>query len=291
MIGTIYDMKSWLTMSIRVGTLVIPVGLVSQQASPRSRMKKIHTACKTPVETRAWCEHHQKILGPEEVQVAFEVAAGQLIPLTHDEIKELSPTDNRELRITSVVDRRHTAAVQASYWLTPVSDYAVGRRPYVLLARVLHATDLVALTRATVKASEWVCGIRAEGNVLVLDRLVLADDHVAADPIIDDVKTVDVADEEMQLGTELVMGLFRKNGPRPGELSSPHRERVTELIDRKLAGENIITPAAAAPAAEPTQLPTSDLASVLRESIRDVRRRPTTKKPGARSSRRPRARA
>lgn len=270
-------MKPWLRMSLRVGTIAIPVGLASTKATSRGTIRKLHAECMTPVETRAWCDFHQQVLGPDDTVRAFEVAPGQLLPLTQDEVDALGPDDTREIRITSVVDSSHATAVESSYWLTP-SEAPVGRRPYVLLARVLARTELVALSRCVVKGSEWVCAIRAAGDVLVLDRLVLADERVTADPIEEQLKAVEVSEQELHLGTELVMSLFRKSGPRPGELTSPHRARVTDLIDRKLAGENIVTPAEQPAAAEPLQLPVGNLEELLRASIRDIRRRPAVKK-------------
>lgn len=272
-------MRPWLRMSLRVGTIVIPVGVASTKSSARSTIRKLHAECMTPVETRAWCEHHQRVLGPDDTVRAFEVAPGQLVPLTQAEIDALAPPDTREIRITSVVDRAHAAAVEQSYWLTP-SEAPVGRRPYLLLARVLATTELVALSRTVVKGSEWVCAIRAAGDALILDRLVLAEERVAADPIVEQLQTVEVSQQELHLGTELLMSLFRSKGPRPGELTSPHRARVSQLIDRKLAGDNIATPAEPERPQEPLQLPVGNLEDLLRASIRDIRRRPrATNKP------------
>lgn len=277
MIGTIYRMKPWLRCSLRVGTLAIPVGLVSSKSDSKSTIKTLHADCNTPIGLRAWCEFHQQVVGPEDTIKAFEVAPGQLVPLSQAELDALAPADTREIWITSVVDKTQAGPVEASYWLAP-SEAPVGRRPYVLLARVLAKTECVAICRAIVKGGEWVCAIRADGNVLVLDRLIIAEERVQPDPIVDQLKTVEISEQELHLGTELVMGLFRKSGPRTGELSSPHRQRVSELLDRKVAGENIVTPAKPEATAEPMQLPVGNLEDILRASIRDIRRRPATKR-------------
>jgi DNA end-binding protein Ku len=259
------------------------------KTSARSTIRKLHNdpECMAPVEQRAWCEAHQQVVGPEDTVRAFEVVPGHYVLLSQEEVDALAPADTRELQITAVVDASYASAVESSYWLTP-SEAPVGRRPYALLARVLARTELVALSRTNVKGSEWVCAIRSAGDVLILDRLVLAEDQVAADPIADQLQAVEISEQELLLGTELMMGLFRKNGPRAGELSSPHRQRVVDLIDRKLAGENIVSPTPPA-LTEPTQLPVGNLEDLLKASIRQVRKRPArtqAKKPArARSHR------
>lgn len=269
-------MKPWLKCSLRVGQLAIPVGLASTSRKNQPVFRTLHRECLSPVELRAWCDPHDRPVPPEEAVKALEVAAGQYVPLEQEDLDALAPIDTREIRVTTVVGTEHvnTTVVEGSYWLTP-SEAPVGRRPYVLLERVLNDADLVALCKAVVKGAEWACAVRAHQGALVLDRLVLQDDRVSADPIHEQLQGVEILEQELQLGRELLLSMFQRKGPRTGELASEHRDRVRHMLDIKLAGGTISQPAAE-PAA-PMQLPVADLTDTLRSSIRDLRRRPKAK--------------
>ncbi len=280
-----YAVKPWLKCSLRIGLLTIPVGLVSSKRTTSSGLRTLHSECLTPIELRAWCALHDRAVGPEELVKAFEVAPGQLLQLDEDELAALAPHDTREIRIATVVaaERLPHAVVESTYWLSP-SEAPIGRRPYLLLAQVLEQAQVAAIARATVKAAEWVCAIRGTDGVLQLDRLVLHDERVSADPIKEQLEGIEVSEQELHLGRELLMSLFRAKGPTDADTTSEHRERVRALIDTRLAGGRIV--AAPPPVEPPLQLPVGDLTDTLKNSIRDVRRRPA-RKAQAQAKRRP----
>lgn len=275
-------LKSIWKGTLRFGLVAIPVGLVPARVDLGTGFRTLHRECGTPVKRKPWCSVHERVLEPEEVVSGYEVAPGQFVPVEKAELAAIVPASSRSIEIRCLLDadRIDPAQVERTYYLS-ASEAPIGRRPYALLHRVLLEQGRVGIARLVYRDGEWIAAVRAHPTrgVLILQKLVAAEELVPPTAIEVDLAGVELQDRELELGRELGAKLWRTK-PTAEIFKSEHQVRVRRLVEAKLAGGEIVERVEAE--AEPLAPPTVDLTEQLRASLR---RRPTGKKP------KPRARA
>jgi DNA end-binding protein Ku len=254
--------------ALRFGEIAIPVGLTATIADRAVHFRTLHRECGTPVKQQRFCPEHDRAVEDDELVKGWEVAPGQFVLVEPGELDAIAPDESRLIALEHFVGAIDVEPLlgNRSYFLT-ASDAAPGQRAYALLAAAMFETATVAIGRFAAWGSEIVCTIHPtvvdDGLALVLETLHLPEDlQTPPSPPGADIVRAD----ELQLAKRLVTKLtvpFKKL-----ELSSAHRDRVTALVEGKLAGgKQPKVPRARRGGTAPPAL-TADLASALRRSVR-----------------------
>jgi DNA end-binding protein Ku len=192
---------------------------------------------------------------------------------------------SRAIEISSFVplDEVDPMFFDRTYFLAPSSAEAQ-RRPYVLLLNAMKETGMAAVGRMVIRGNENFVLIRPKGDALVLETLFLAEDVRSQAEIDEAVEAIDVKEPELELARQLIDSLVGEW--EPGELQSEYRQNLRELLEAKLAGEEIAMP-------EPvTEAPVVDLMEALKKSVAASKSRSGDgAKPAARKKTAPRKRA
>ena len=209
------------------------------------------------VKRPAFCERHDRVVGPDELVLGFEVAPGHYVPIEDTELAAVAPEDTKTIEISSLVpaDCVDPAMVERTYYLS-AAETPIGRRPYVLLHQLLVQRHDVALARLVNRGHEWVAAIapHASRNVLLLQKLALADDFVHPTEIEVSLRDVELQDGELELGRDLAAKMGRTK-PSPQAFQSDERSRVQQLVDAKLAGGALVAPERAEPETQTPPIP------------------------------------
>jgi DNA end-binding protein Ku len=145
-----------------------------------------------------------------------------------------------------------------TYFLAP-SNAEGQRKPYVLLLNAMKETGMAAIGRMVIRGNENFVLVRPKGDALVLETLFLAEDVRSQAEIDEAVEGVGVSDPELDLARQLIDSLVGEW--EPDELHSEYRENLREMLEAKLAGEEIAMPEPVAEA------PVVDLMDALRKSV------------------------
>jgi len=118
---------------------------------------------------------------------------------------------------------------------------------------------MAAVGRMVIRGNENFCLIRPKDEALVLETLFLAEDVRSAAEIDEAVGDTDVQESELALARQLIDGLVGEFEPEA--LHSEYRQHLRELLEAKLAGEEIAMP-------EPVpEAPVVDLMEALKKSV------------------------
>jgi DNA end-binding protein Ku len=145
-----------------------------------------------------------------------------------------------------------------TYFLAPSSAEAQ-RRPYVLLLDAMKETGMAAIGRMVIRGNENFVLIRPRGDALALETLFLAEDVRSQAEIDEAVEAIDVKEPELELARQLIDSLVGEW--EPTDLQSEYRQNLRELLEAKLAGEEIAMPEPVAEA------PVVDLMEALKKSV------------------------
>ncbi len=211
----------------------------------------------------------------EEIVKGYELAPGQYVLIDPEELEALDPEASRTIDIEDFVDLADIDPMyyDRPYYLAPAD--AAAARPYRLLVEAMQQTSKVGIARFVMRTKQYLAALRARSGQLVLSTMNYADEIVPVSEIdgLPSADQVEIRDRELQMANQLIESLAAPFEPE--RYKDEHRLRVLELIERKAAGEAVVTEPTVE---EPTRV--VDLMSALEESLEAAQQRKGQKKAG-----------
>jgi DNA end-binding protein Ku len=269
--------------SINFGLVNIPVGLAlaTKPAARQSDVsfRTLHRECGTPIKQKRWCPVHDREVPNDELVKGWEVAKGEFVMIEDADLEAITMyDDSRAIEIQNFVplDQIDPVFFDRTYYLAPSSTPAQ-RRPYVLLLRALQESGMGALGRFVLRGQENFALIRARGDALALETLFIAEDVRSQAEVEEAVGDTEVKDAELELARQVIDSLAADFDPET--LTSEYRSSLHEMLEAKLAGQEIKRPE---PVAE--DAPVIDLMEALRQSVTEAQKTKPAAKSSSRSS-------
>lgn len=252
--------------SISFGLLNVPVKLYSAVARRGISLREIRESDGARIRHRRVAEGTDEEVPYEKIVKAYEIAKDRYIPLAKSELESLAPEKSRAIEVQDFVGLEEIDPIyfDSPYYLGPAEGAA---RAYSLLARAMEGSGKVAIARFVFRNKEHLAAIRPDEGVLTLTTMRFADEVVPPSEL-DDVLPAEVPKvpkREVQMAEQLIESLTR--GFDPSAYRDEYREQLLAMIERKAAGEEIVS----APAEEPTETKAPDLMAALEESIAAVK--------------------
>ena len=216
--------------------VTIPVKLYTATSRQTVRFNQIDTRTGSRVRIRKVSEADGTEVPPEEIAKGYELASGQYVMLTEDEMASLDPQASRTIDMLEFVDQASIDPIyyDSGYYLAP--DNATVK-PYALLLRAMTEADKVGIARFVMRGKEYLCAIRPQGDKLVLNTMLYADEIRDSAEIaeLEAVSEAEVNDKEVAMANQLIASLDADFDP--AAFRDEYREKVMDLIERKAAGE------------------------------------------------------
>jgi len=231
------------TANISFGLVSVPVQIYSSSESKASiSFNMLHKKCGTRLKQQYICpKDNNEVVGRDETVKGYEFAKDQYVILTTEELKALeekatSMIDVMEFVPLEKVDREYLEKV---YYLGPDKG---GDRAYRLLAAALKDTGKAALGQYSARGRQHLILLRPLNGVIVMEQLHYADEIRPSSEV--PIPEGDVKPMELTLAKQLIDQTTNENF-EPGKYKDTVRERVMEQIEKKVAGQEITTEAAA----------------------------------------------
>jgi DNA end-binding protein Ku len=263
--------------SIGFGMVSIPVKLYGATESKDISFNLLHATCGTRLKQVRWCPTDEQEVPWSETVRGYQYAKDQFVTLTDEDFEQLPLPSKHTIDLTAFVQESEIDPVhyERSYYLAPDER---AEKPYALLMRALEEKGLTAVATITIRKKEQLCALRPKDGALMLETLYYPDE-IRAQPEIELGKTK-ITDRELDMAFTLI-DLLRKPFD-PEEYKDHYREALTQLIEAKLEGREVVTSPAAA------ESKVIDLADALRKSVEAARK--SKPKRAARPRTRPAAR-
>ena len=196
----------------------------------------------------------------EEVRKGYEVAPGEYVSLTREEVSALAPERSRVIDVEQFVDVSAVDPIyfESRYYVVPDRAWS---SPFRLLRQAMAAADRMAIAWFTMRSRRYLSAVRPYGDVMLLTTMVHSDEIARADFWIPDDHSAPT-ENELQMARLLIDTL---SGPfEPERYPDEHRQRVLEAIEAR-------TPAEAAAVAAPSPTRVLDLMAALEASVKAAR--------------------
>ena len=229
-------------------------------------MNQLHEECHARIKYKVECPNCGEISRKETIK-GYEYAKDQFVIIDLDELDKLRAKDeSHAIRIENFttagqVDPLHFS--ETSYYLLP--DGAVGEKPFALLQSALERKNLVCVARVVLHKKDQLVMIRALDKIMCMTVLRYESEIKGLDLFEEEFTGGEVTDDEFKLAETLIkettVDTFSIS-----DYSDTYHERLTELINSKVEGKEIVTPEVVE-----EEAPVTSLMDALKASVERVR--------------------
>jgi len=265
--------------TISFGLVSIPTRVYVATQSKQLSFNMLHAPCGTRIKQQLYCPQHEKVVDRSEIVKGYEFAKDRYVTFTDEELKALEAEANRAIDISEFVplSRVDPLYFEDAHYLGPDKG---AEKAYHLLAETMRETGQVGLAQYVRGGKEHLVLIRASNEGLVMHTMYYADE-VRSFAEIDGAKPK-LRANELQMARKLVEQLSSEEF-RPEQYHDHYRERLQEVIQKKVAGEEVTVAEPEKPRAQ-----VIDLMDALKASLARSGRRPAAATEGeAAGKRRP----
>ncbi|CAN5853752.1 Ku protein [soil metagenome] len=242
--------------SIGFGMVSIPVKLFGATESKDISFNLLHATCGTRLKQVRWCPTDEQEVPWSETMRGYQYAKDQYVTLTDEDFEKLPLPSKHTIELSAFVkeDEIDPIFYERTYYLAPDER---GEKAYALLIRTLEKKNLTAIATITIRKKEQLCALRPKDGALMLETLYYPDE-IRSQPEMD-LGSVKISDREFDMAAALI-DLLRKPF-EPEEYKDHYREALSQLIEAKLEGRDVVK----SPAAREAKV--LDLADALRRSV------------------------
>ena len=254
--------------AISFGLVTIPVALYPATEEKSLRFNQLHAKDGGRIRYRRVCSVCEQEVPYEEIVKGYEYEKDRYVTLTDEELEAVPVESSRTIDIERFVDLEEIDPIyfKKSYYLVPEE---VGAKAYVLLREAMSRDGKVGIAKVSFRDKEHLATLRFRGKAFVLETMFWPDEIREAEGV--DVEAT-VRPQEVEMARQLIESL---SGPfEPTAYRDEYRDKLLEIVERKIAGEEI-TVAAAEEASEGVV----DLMEALKRSVEAAKQRT---KPAAR---------
>jgi DNA end-binding protein Ku len=193
----------------------------------------------------------------EEIRKGFEIAPGQYVSLTREEVQALAPERSRSIDVEQFVATSEVDPIyyESRYYVAPDRGAVTA---FQLLRNAMLESDRIAIAWVTLRQRRHLAAIRPYGDeVMLLTTMVHADEVLPAEFWMP-ASGAPPSEKELKMASMLIDALA---GPfEPARFTDEHRERVLKAIEEKKPIES--------PAAAPSPTRVLDLMAALEASVK-----------------------
>lgn len=258
---------------LRLSLVSVPVkAFTASESSADIRLNQLHEACNNRIRYKKTCPEHGEVAN-DEIVSGYEYSKDHYVIVEPDEIAKIRKQSDKAVEIEGFVKADQVDPMYYSgraYYLLP--DGNVGQKPYQLFRESMEKEGLFALARAVLSQREQMVVIRPRENLLVMSVLQFAAKVKDVGQFEEELEEGKITDAERQLTKTLIDASLMEEFDFAAYKDN-YAEQMTELIDRKVAGEEIV----AIP--DPEEPKVINLMEALKASVESAQRSTATPQP------------
>ncbi|WP_146646655.1 Ku protein [Labilithrix luteola] len=244
--------------TISFGLVSIPIKLYTATSAKSVSFNMLHKTCGSRLKQQLLCATENTVVERSDTIKGFEYARDQYVKFTDEELKalEAARTDTLELVEFVPADTVDFLYIEKTQFLGPDKG---GERAYRLLSESLERAKRVAVGRFAQRGKDNLVLVRPYKKGLILHECFYSDEVRS----FDDVETggaFEFKPIELELADKLIQQLDRDKF-EPERFRDAWADKVREAVEKKIAGEEVLT----APEAPKAQI--IDLLEALKRSV------------------------
>jgi len=256
-----------------VSLVNIPVKVFpATESAATLSFNQLHAECQTRIQQKRWCPHCEREVPNSELAKGYEFEKGRYVIVNDEDIQKVRVESTRVINLVQFADATEIDPiyVDRAYYLAP--DGPMAAEAFAVMRDGMAGK--AGIGKVALYGREYLVAIRPQKKGLVMYTL----HHDAEIRSIDQIEELNsvpskVKPEEMKLAKQVIATFDAELNLK--DYKDEYTEGLREIIDAKIAGEDIVAPEVQ----EPPKV--VDLMEALRRSLDSVS---TTKKKPAKAA-------
>jgi DNA end-binding protein Ku len=243
--------------------VTIPIKVYSASRATESiSFNLLHKDCGSRLKQQYVCPQHEDIVPRTDMVKGYEFSKGQYVLFSDEELKTIEEKSTQTIEIVEFVPAEKVDPLyfDRPYYLGP--DLR-GEKAYSLLARAMEELGRWGIARYSARGRQYFVLLRPHDGGLVMHQLHYPDEIRPFSEL--SIEKVEVKEQELKLAKMLAEQVAADEF-RPEEFPDERQKKLQEMIQRKIAGQEITS---AEPEEERGEV--VDLMEALKASLARVR--------------------
>jgi DNA end-binding protein Ku len=230
---------------LKVSLVNIPVKVYpATEASATISFNQLHAECQTRINQKKWCPHCEREVSAAEVVKGYEFEKGRWVVVTDEDIAKVRAESTKVINLVQFTgdDAIDPMYVDRAYYLVP--DGPMAADAYSVMRDGMQGK--VGVGKVAIHGREYFVAVKPHKQGLVMYTL-----HHAAE-----IRTIDQIEElrevrgkagpaEMKLAKQVIESFA--GDLNLADYRDEYQEGLRQIIDAKVAGEEIVAPQEEAP--------------------------------------------
>jgi DNA end-binding protein Ku len=245
--------------AISFGLVSIPISVYPATEEKSLKFNQLHDDDLGRIKYQRVCAKDGEVVDFQHIVKGYEYEKDRYVVLTDEDFDAVPVESSRLIDIQQFVDLEDIDPVyfKKSYYLVPEE---AGVKAYTLLRQAMSEDGRVGIAKVSFRDKEHLAALRFKDDVFVLETMYWPDEiREAAFEEVDKAAEVKPRLQEIQMAKTLIDNLTQDFDP--SAFTDEYREKLLEIVEKKVAGEEIeVIPEAAEPKVV-------DLMEALRASV------------------------
>ncbi len=247
---------------ISFGLVNIPVKVYSaSDSSGKISFNQLHSERRTRLKQQMYDPETGEIVPRDKIIKGYEYAKDQYIVFAEDELDQLELATSRSMDITEFVPIETVDPLyfESGYYLGPDKG---AERAFKLLTAGMEDMKHAAVAKYVRSGKQNLILLRPSGPGIVMQMLRFADELKSQSEV--PIPDATISDAELGLARQFIQQLAKPKFDA-SQYKDEYREKLKDLIERKVKGETVTLTPVAAPVAKVVDLMEALKASLARQ--------------------------
>lgn len=230
---------------LKVSLVNIPIKVFpATESSATIAFNQLHAECQTRIQQKRWCSHCNREVPNSELAKGYEFEKGRYVVLSEEDFDKVRTESTRVINLVRFTDQSAVDPmfVDRTYYLAP--DGGMAADAFAVMREGMKGK--VGIGKLALYGREYLVAVRPFERGIVMHTL----HHAAEIRSIDTVEELNsvptkVKPDEIKLAKQVIK-TFEGN-LNLADYKDEYREGLQDIINRKVAGEEIVAPPVEAP--------------------------------------------
>jgi DNA end-binding protein Ku len=226
---------------LKISLVNIPIKVFpATESSGSISFNQLHGECQTRIQQKKWCPHCEREVPNSEIVKGFEFEKGRYVIMGDEDLEKVRPESTRVIDLVQFADAGalDPMYVDRTYYLAP--DGAVAADAFAVMRDGMRGK--IGIGKLALYGREYLVAVRPFERGIVMHTL----HHAAEMRGIDSVEELSsvpasVKPEEMKLARQVIQTF--EQPLNLADYKDEYREGLQQIIDAKIAGEDVVAPA------------------------------------------------
>ncbi len=247
--------------SISFGLVNIPIALYPATRREELKFRMLREKDLSPINYKRVAEKDGKEVPWDEIVKGYEYEKGKYIVLKDEDFQRVDLEATQTVDIQDFVEQDEIDPMffYKPYYLEPQKG---GDKAYALLRDALKKSRKVGIAKVVIKTRQYLAGVKAEDDVLVLELMHFAEELADAEKL-KVPKKMTPGKREMDMAKSLIDSMSAKWDPE--KYKDDYREALMDVIEEKVESGGKEIEEKPKPKKTPSKV--IDLVAVLQQSL------------------------